>query len=238
MHSSLGKSVVVVSALLLLAACNTGGQPGELQVPASIQQEVNEGGPNPAARTVVVTNSGTCELALSGTVATADGRPWVSLAPSNANVAPGANVNLSLSFDVVSTSLLPGNYVGTLTLTGTCTATGQAARGSPKTVALNLRVTAIGAAIAVDTTSVGVDTNPVLDQWRGIADNALYTGRTGHTAVWTGREMWIFGGQNSASVAQGVGGKYDPLVDGWANMPTASAPSAARATPRSGPARR
>lgn len=47
-------------------------------------------------------------------------------------------------------------------------------------------------------------------------------GRTGHTAVWTGSEMIIWGGSQTAT----YGGRYDPVTDTWSFTTTAGAPSA------------
>src|SRR5439155_20683151 len=53
--------------------------------------------------------------------------------------------------------------------------------------------------------------------------------REGHTAVWTGSEMIVWGGANSASGdpnSGNSGGKYNPSIDTWTPTNTADAPSA------------
>jgi N-acetylneuraminic acid mutarotase len=49
------------------------------------------------------------------------------------------------------------------------------------------------------------------------------TARAGHTAIWTGSLMVVWGGTDDSNILN-TGGRYDPLTDGW--TPTATAPSA------------
>lgn len=64
--------------------------------------------------------------------------------------------------------------------------------------------------------------------WEGMASNGTPTARSGHTAVWTGSRMIIWGGRDGGTFF-GDGALYDPAADGWSPMPTEGAP-----TPRSG----
>src|SRR6267378_6870443 len=48
--------------------------------------------------------------------------------------------------------------------------------------------------------------------------------RTGNSAVWTGREMIVFGG-GSQSVWLGDGGRYDLATDSWRTVSLSNAPS-------------
>jgi len=51
--------------------------------------------------------------------------------------------------------------------------------------------------------------------------------RYGHTAVWTGSEMWIFGGTlPDLTHVTSTGGRYRPDADAWAPLPSSGAPSA------------
>ncbi len=49
--------------------------------------------------------------------------------------------------------------------------------------------------------------------------------RSAHTAVWTGSEMIIWGGE-AAGTALGDGSRYDPSGPSWTTLPTAGAPAA------------
>ncbi len=67
------------------------------------------------------------------------------------------------------------------------------------------------------------------DTWdNGVLDDAAPggpVGRVGHSAIWTGSEMIAWGGTNTP----GTGDRYDPLLDSWAPISTAGAPSGGRA---------
>jgi len=51
-------------------------------------------------------------------------------------------------------------------------------------------------------------------------------GRGGHTAVWTGSEMIVWGGVGGGGVDFNTGGKYNPSTDSWTTTSTTNAPSA------------
>lgn len=67
---------------------------------------------------------------------------------------------------------------------------------------------------------------PLDDTWdNGVLDD-LPVGRVGHTAVWTGSEMIIWGGALlSDGIALNSGGRYDPTTDRWVPLPTSNAPA-------------
>ncbi len=50
--------------------------------------------------------------------------------------------------------------------------------------------------------------------------------RAEHTAVWSGSEMVIWGGDNGSSIAKNSGARYDPANDAWTQIATTGAPSA------------
>jgi hypothetical protein len=58
------------------------------------------------------------------------------------------------------------------------------------------------------------------DTWRPTAVPQPVS-RSGHTAVWTGSEMIVWGGRND-----NLGERYDPATDTWLETSTSSAPSA------------
>jgi hypothetical protein len=62
--------------------------------------------------------------------------------------------------------------------------------------------------------------------WRAISTTNAPAGRFGHTAVWTGSEMIIWGG---ASGNQGFnnGARYNSSTNSWRNVSTVGAPDAA-----------
>ena len=67
----------------------------------------------------------------------------------------------------------------------------------------------------------GARYNPALNSWTPISTNNAPAGRTNHIAVWTGREMLIWGGTPRDP---GLGGRYDPVLDRWTTVSLAAAP--------------
>lgn len=68
------------------------------------------------------------------------------------------------------------------------------------------------------------------DAWRSLAPTPQAPGsRTGHTTLWTGQEMILWGGRDAASEDLNTGGRYDPANDVWRPTSRRGAP-----TPRLG----
>ena len=65
------------------------------------------------------------------------------------------------------------------------------------------------------------------DTWTATSITGAPDGRYGHTAVWTGSEMIVWGGTNGSDL--NTGGRYDPGTDSWTATSTTNAPA-----PRSG----
>ena len=214
---------ILACGAVAMSACAGGAPESALDVPGQIVQEVEEGGDNPPSQPLKVGNRGTCPLKLTATAYTVDGGPWLGVTPAGEiTVAPDAQTTLTVAFFIAG--LVPGIYVGNISLDGICTITGQGARGNKTSVQVNLRVTAVGASITVDNSSIFVDVGAVKDEWTTMADHTTASAaRQWHTAIWTGRQMWIFGGSDGTDQL-GTGGKYEPLTDSWSAMPTASGP--------------
>ena len=78
-----------------------------------------------------------------------------------------------------------------------------------------------------------VDTGAVLPLAGGVTPGAWTalpalnapSPRTGHTAVWTGSRMLVWGGQNGGTPL-GDGAAYDPAANTWTPLPTLGAPTA------------
>ena len=69
-----------------------------------------------------------------------------------------------------------------------------------------------------------------LDPWTATTTSNAPSARTGHTAVWTGSEMIVWGGRTGNFFKSG--GRYDPTTDSWTatsldNAPTGSSSSTA-----------
>lgn len=65
--------------------------------------------------------------------------------------------------------------------------------------------------------STGARYSPLTDDWiaTSTGDN-VPEGTSGHSAVWTGNEMIVFGGNGSATTR--FSGRYDPATDGWSAL--------------------
>jgi hypothetical protein len=92
--------------------------------PTTLAFSGTQGGANPAAQTVNVTNSGGGSL----TFTASDDQAWLAVAPTS-GTAPSS---LSVSTNIAG--LAPGNYTGTVTISA------AGASGSPKTVGVTLTV--------------------------------------------------------------------------------------------------
>lgn len=58
---------------------------------------------------------------------------------------------------------------------------------------------------------------PKLGKWRPVSREGALPGRSGHSAVWTGSHMLVFGGFAAWTEGglQNTGAAYDPLTDTW-----------------------
>lgn len=74
----------------------------------------------------------------------------------------------------------------------------------------------------------GARYSPSTDRWAPVAADSAPSPRQDHTAIWTGTEMLVWGGQDQ-SAPLGDGAAYNPATDSWQPLSSAGAPS-----PRSG----
>jgi hypothetical protein len=74
----------------------------------------------------------------------------------------------------------------------------------------------------------GAAFDPAANRWRPLATAAAPPPRAWHTAVWSGREVLIWGGVDPAGGGAGGGAAYDPAADRWRALPAAGAPRARR----------
>ena len=70
----------------------------------------------------------------------------------------------------------------------------------------------------------GASYNPLTDTWRPITTTGAPSGREGHTAVWTGTEMVIWGGIDEMVTWTNTGGRYNPATDSWQATAISNAP--------------
>jgi hypothetical protein len=67
--------------------------------------------------------------------------------------------------------------------------------------------------------------NPSTDSWTATSTTDAPAARANHTAVWSGSEMIVWGGDNPGGVLN-TGGRYNPSTDSWTATSTSNAPSA------------
>jgi hypothetical protein len=65
--------------------------------------------------------------------------------------------------------------------------------------------------------------DPRTDSWRPLSSTGAPSARGQHGAVWTGKEMIIWGGQGDGGPAS-AGARYDPATDSWTPIATAGQP--------------
>ena len=68
--------------------------------------------------------------------------------------------------------------------------------------------------------------DPETDTWTATSATAAPTGRFGHSAVWTGSAMVIWGGHAGSGASTNTGGVFDPETNTWTATSTVGAPSA------------
>ena len=71
--------------------------------------------------------------------------------------------------------------------------------------------------------------DPVTNTWTGATTTTgAPAARNVHTAVWTGTEMFIYGGE-AASASFNTGGRYNPVTNTWTAVSTSGGPTTSRA---------
>ncbi|MFV0542425.1 MAG: Kelch repeat-containing protein [Marinicella pacifica] len=75
-----------------------------------------------------------------------------------------------------------------------------------------------------DYTNSGGRYNPATDSWQVVTSTNAPSARYGHTVIWTGHEMIIWGGTDGN--VTDTGGRYHPITDNWQTTPMTNAPSA------------
>ncbi|HKQ63009.1 MAG TPA: thrombospondin type 3 repeat-containing protein [Candidatus Polarisedimenticolaceae bacterium] len=118
----------------------------------------------------------------------------------------------------------------------TSTLNGPGRRLSASAVWTGDRMIVWGGALGPDFDfAVNVDTggryDPATDSWTPTSTNPAPDPRKLHTAVWTGNEVIVWGGETvgpSRDVGFDTGGRYDPLVDAWTPTATNAAPEGRR----------
>ncbi|HKQ96349.1 MAG TPA: hypothetical protein VJV75_00595, partial [Candidatus Polarisedimenticolia bacterium] len=105
--------------------------------------------------------------------------------------------------------------------TATSTAGAPAARSGHTAVWTGSRMIVWGgfAAPSMAESATGGVYDPALDQWTATPMSGAPAPRSGHTAVWTGGTMIVWGGCAAGPGCYGDGAAYDPQFDTWSPIP-------------------
>src|SRR5438552_16948892 len=76
----------------------------------------------------------------------------------------------------------------------------------------------------VDGLNTGGRYNPGTNSWTATSTINAPIGRSLHTAVWTGSEMIVWGGEDGYMDLLNTGGRYSPGTDSWIATSTTNAP--------------
>ena len=68
-----------------------------------------------------------------------------------------------------------------------------------------------------------IATTQCIDYWAATSRTNVPEARGSHTAVWTGSEMIVWGGDGNADL--NTGARYNPITDSWTATSTTNAPS-------------
>jgi len=67
--------------------------------------------------------------------------------------------------------------------------------------------------------------NPITNRWTATSTTNAPEARITHTAVWTGSEMIVWGGNGCCPTYFNTGGRYNPTTDSWTATSTTNAPT-------------
>jgi N-acetylneuraminic acid mutarotase len=81
-----------------------------------------------------------------------------------------------------------------------------------------------GDAINVSRFNTGGRYNPSTNTWTATSTTNAPTARAGHTAIWTGSEMIVWGGFEQVATSN-TGGRYNPITNTWTATSTTNAPA-------------
>src|SRR5207248_1361522 len=73
-------------------------------------------------------------------------------------------------------------------------------------------------------TDTGGRYNLATDSWTPTSTANAPSGRQGHTAVWTGNEMIVWGGTDNNNALLNTGGRYNPVTNSWSATSITNAP--------------
>jgi N-acetylneuraminic acid mutarotase len=76
-----------------------------------------------------------------------------------------------------------------------------------------------GGAVGDNLVNDGGRFNPTTGTWTSLSVTNAPAARTGHSAVWTGTEMIVWGGRDSVGFDLATGGRFNPATNTWTSFP-------------------
>ncbi len=120
--------------------------------------------------------------------------------------------------------ILAGSTMGTSTITITADTLGEPNETVVLTMGTPTNATQ-GTTTVHTATITDDDETSATDSWSAISTTNAPSARSGHTAVWTGSKMLIWGGYDMSGPLN-TGGVYDPVNNSWSGITTTNAPAA------------
>src|SRR5947207_8687479 len=74
-------------------------------------------------------------------------------------------------------------------------------------------------------TNTGATYKPATNSWTATSTTNAPSARSGHTAVWTGSEMIVWGGFGRIGGESNTGGRYNPGANSWTATSTTNVPA-------------
>ncbi len=130
-----GQSTLTVMAKLTVQVAPPPAAPIMSASPLSLNFSNIQGQPDPTGQVVTITNNGHSPLSWHATAQPLPSFVWLAASPLGGAISPGQSAQVTVK--VNTAQLVPGNYVGQITLNG-MDAKGNLAPGSPQTIVVNL----------------------------------------------------------------------------------------------------
>lgn len=148
---------------------------------------------------------------------------------TQAKLAPGAVGANQISAGAISGDKLTSGTVGAEHLRPGTAAANLQAEGQSGVASGGLVLSAFDPNVPLENAGyVRVGSTHLGDAWRSLASSQQApTARSGHSAVWTGAEMLVWGGHDGNSELN-TGGRYDPATDTWKPISRRGAPASRR----------
>ncbi len=165
--------------------------PSLTATPATLSFDAVVGQPGPDPQTITITNSGGKTLTWNATAATSVGGSWLAVKPVTGALASQDSTPVTVTAKLLS-SLVPGTYNGTVTITGS-DGSGHPALGSPQQIPVSFKVQA---ACAISVSPAALAFSGVIGQTNPAAQGVTIsaTGACKHALDWTATVATASGG--------------------------------------------